>query len=209
MRDWECREREPSGARPAHRSNRRLGLRATASAIASAGSSTISSCVTKGRFLPVATCNQPAAWASAAVWCDFADDAKASGGVKPRIALRSNGATPMSGADWFPGARLNHAEHALRHERDDAVVIVHSMERSPTRTLSWRDRGNHVRKMAERLRALDVTPGDRLLQRPATGLSRQFRSKRSLGSSGRMRQRVVRARIDQSDPAALRVSVEK
>jgi acetoacetyl-CoA synthetase len=69
----------------------------------------------------------------------------------------------MPGAEWFPGARLNYAEHALRFERGDAIAMIHSAEGSPPRTISWTELGNSVRKMAERLRALDVGPADRVV----------------------------------------------
>src|SRR5262245_930813 len=32
-------------------------------------------------------------------------------------AQRALGSRKMPGAQWFPGARLNYAQHALRHER--------------------------------------------------------------------------------------------
>ena len=38
-------------------------------------------------------------------------------------------ASGMPGADWFPGARLNYAEHALRHEREGADALLSLSER--------------------------------------------------------------------------------
>ena len=32
----------------------------------------------------------------------------------------------MPGAEWFPGARLNYAEHALRPRERDDVAIWHA-----------------------------------------------------------------------------------
>lgn len=69
----------------------------------------------------------------------------------------------MPGAKWFPGARLNYAEHALQYERGDAIAIVHAREGRRPRALSWSELGSCVRKMAERLRALGVEPGDRIV----------------------------------------------
>src|SRR5262245_34417552 len=34
----------------------------------------------------------------------------------------------MPGAKWFPGARVNFAEHVLRFERPDAPAILHRSE---------------------------------------------------------------------------------
>ncbi len=68
----------------------------------------------------------------------------------------------MPGADWFPGARLNYAEHILRHERPDAEALVHFSERTPITTLSWIDLGNRVRTLATELRTMGVKPGDRV-----------------------------------------------
>lgn len=69
----------------------------------------------------------------------------------------------MPGAEWFPGARLNYAEHALRYERADAVALIHMTEGGSPRTLSWGDLGNGVRKLAARLRSLGLAPGDRVI----------------------------------------------
>jgi acetoacetyl-CoA synthetase len=69
----------------------------------------------------------------------------------------------MPGAKWFPGARLNYAQHALRHERPDADALVFLSERSPLARLSWEDLGNQVRILATQLRKLGVKAGDRVV----------------------------------------------
>src|SRR5579859_2434949 len=66
----------------------------------------------------------------------------------------------MPGAQWFPGARLNYAQHALRNERPNATALVHMSERSP---LSWEELGAKVRILATQLRKLNVKPGDRVV----------------------------------------------
>ena len=38
------------------------------------------------------------------------------------------GSRAMPGAEWFPGARLNYAEHVLRARDPDAVAIRHASE---------------------------------------------------------------------------------
>ncbi len=69
----------------------------------------------------------------------------------------------MPGADWFPGARLNYAQHALRHERPDGDALLYSSERAPLGRLSWPELGGKVRVLATQLRRLDVRPGDRVV----------------------------------------------
>ena len=71
----------------------------------------------------------------------------------------------MPGARWFEGSRTNYAEHLLRREATapDEVAVVHSSERRPLATLTWRQLGDHVRTVAERLRGLGVGPGDRVV----------------------------------------------
>jgi acetoacetyl-CoA synthetase len=68
----------------------------------------------------------------------------------------------MPGAVWFPGATLNYAEHALRHEDEDEVVLV---ARSQTREPIEMTRGelrDEVARVRAGLRRLGVGPGDRV-----------------------------------------------
>jgi len=73
------------------------------------------------------------------------------------------GSRAMPGAEWFPGSRLNYAEHALRHEREGADVLLYLSERRPLSALSWTELGAKVRKLGTRLRSLGVAPGDRVV----------------------------------------------
>jgi acetoacetyl-CoA synthetase len=73
------------------------------------------------------------------------------------------GRREMPGAQWFPGARLNYAEHALRHERPGTTALLHLDERGPLRALPWEQLGSQVRRVATRLRDLGVGPGDRVV----------------------------------------------
>ncbi len=68
----------------------------------------------------------------------------------------------MPGAEWFPGARLNYAEHALRHERPGATrcCICPSGSRSADVV---DELGGKVRILATQLRKLGVKPGDRVV----------------------------------------------
>lgn len=69
----------------------------------------------------------------------------------------------MPGADWFPGARLNYCEHALRHERPGADALLYKNERQPLAALSWPDLAGKVRTFAQQLRRLGVARGDRVV----------------------------------------------
>ncbi len=72
------------------------------------------------------------------------------------------GRREMPGAEWFPGAKLNYAEHALRHERPGADAVYHLSERTPLSRISWPELGNRVRVLATELRKLGIRPGDRV-----------------------------------------------
>lgn len=72
----------------------------------------------------------------------------------------------MPGAKWFPGARVNYAEHLMRYEakaRSGEVAIHHLAENRPLATMSWALLGTQVRKLATRLRELGIQPGDRVV----------------------------------------------
>jgi acetoacetyl-CoA synthetase len=72
------------------------------------------------------------------------------------------GRRSMPGAQWFPGARLNYAQHVLRRESAGGDVLLHVSEMQPLTALSWEALGNSVRVLATELRALGVVPGDRV-----------------------------------------------
>jgi len=73
------------------------------------------------------------------------------------------GRRSMPGAEWFPGARLNYAQHVLRRESAGGDVLLHVSETRPLSALSWDTLGNRVRTLATELRALGVVPGDRVV----------------------------------------------
>ncbi|MEU4656965.1 acetoacetate--CoA ligase [Streptomyces sp. NPDC023723] len=70
----------------------------------------------------------------------------------------------MPGAQWFPGATLNYAEHALRAAatRADEPALLHVDETHETRPVSWAELRRQVGSLAAELRALGVRPGDRV-----------------------------------------------
>jgi acetoacetyl-CoA synthetase len=74
------------------------------------------------------------------------------------------GRRTMPGADWFPGARLNYAEHILRHAARPAAgdALLFAGENVPLQTASWDSLATSVRTLATYLRARGVQPGDRV-----------------------------------------------
>jgi acetoacetyl-CoA synthetase len=70
---------------------------------------------------------------------------------------------PMPRTRWFPGTNMNYAEHVLRHEHTgdaDRTMLHHSSELRTMQTASWADIAGAVRKLATRLRAMGIGPGD-------------------------------------------------
>ena len=72
------------------------------------------------------------------------------------------GRASMPGAQWFPGARLNYAEHVLRHERPGAAALLAASECAPLTQVDWTEFAGQVRILGTQLRALGVRPGDRV-----------------------------------------------
>jgi acetoacetyl-CoA synthetase len=73
------------------------------------------------------------------------------------------GAREMPGAEWFPGARLNYAEHALGtdEDRDRVAVVARSQTREPIE-LTFGELREQVALARAGLRRLGVGPGDRV-----------------------------------------------
>ncbi len=68
----------------------------------------------------------------------------------------------MPGAEWFPGARVNYAEHLFRGKDPGAVAIVHASELREQAELTWRELREQTARIAAGLRALGVERGDRV-----------------------------------------------
>ncbi|MEV7210809.1 MULTISPECIES: acetoacetate--CoA ligase [unclassified Streptomyces] len=70
----------------------------------------------------------------------------------------------MPGAQWFPGATLNYAEHALRaaDTRPDETALLHVDETHEPTPVTWAELRRQVGSLAAELRALGVRPGDRV-----------------------------------------------
>jgi len=69
----------------------------------------------------------------------------------------------MPGAKWFPGARLNYAQHVLRQERQGADAVLFMSENTLPTAVTWEDFAGQVRILATQLRKLGVKPGDRVV----------------------------------------------
>ncbi|WP_433548629.1 acetoacetate--CoA ligase [Streptomyces sp. CA-294286] len=72
----------------------------------------------------------------------------------------------MPGAQWFPGATLNYAEHALRAAEDPSraaePALLHVDENQRPDSVTWAELRRQVGSLAAELRALGVRPGDRV-----------------------------------------------
>jgi acetoacetyl-CoA synthetase len=69
----------------------------------------------------------------------------------------------MPGAEWFPGTRLNYAEHVFRDRDDAETAILHASELRELSELSWGGLRSRVAAVAGGLRDLGVEPGDRVV----------------------------------------------
>jgi acetoacetyl-CoA synthetase len=81
------------------------------------------------------------------------------GSERPREALA---ARVMPGADWFPGTTLNYAEEVLRRAPRDAPALLVMAEDAPLREISFEEFRVQVGALAQTLRDLGVSPGDRV-----------------------------------------------
>ncbi len=97
-------------------------------------------------------------WAS--LWDYF--DVRASHPAERVLAQRA-----MPGARWFPGARLNYAEHVFRNAVGDRPALVFRTEttalRPETSEVSWDELRRAVASVAAVLRELGVVAGDRVV----------------------------------------------
>ncbi|MEU3370297.1 acetoacetate--CoA ligase [Streptomyces sp. NPDC006660] len=96
-------------------------------------------------------------WQAVAAWFDI----RFSSPYEAVLADRT-----MPGAQWFPGATLNYAEHALRAAEDPAragePALLHVDETHEPVETGWAELRRQVGSLAAELRALGVRPGDRV-----------------------------------------------
>ena len=69
----------------------------------------------------------------------------------------------MPGAQWFPGAELNYAEHIFRSATNERPALIFQSEREPLREVSWSEMRTKVSSIAHTLRSLGVQRGDRVV----------------------------------------------
>jgi acetoacetyl-CoA synthetase len=87
------------------------------------------------------------------------------GGVLPHTPYeRVLGRREMPGAQWFPGAMLNYAEHAVGtgEDADTVAVVAHSQTRPPVE-LTFGQLRDQVARVRAGLRRLGVGRGDRVV----------------------------------------------
>ena len=73
------------------------------------------------------------------------------------------GSREMPGAEWFPGTRLNYAEHVFAGKDPSETAILHASELRELSELSWGELRAQVAAVAAGLRALGVERGDRVV----------------------------------------------
>ncbi|MCU1624677.1 MAG: acetoacetate--CoA ligase [Frankiales bacterium] len=93
-------------------------------------------------------------------WQAVADFFEVDFDGRAEVAL---GKRQMPGAQWFPGATLNFAQHLLRHGDDqrDAVIVVG--EGGGRASITFGELRAQVASVAARLLELGVEPGDRVV----------------------------------------------
>jgi acetoacetyl-CoA synthetase len=89
------------------------------------------------------------------VWDFF--DVQADGAREPVLASQQ-----MPGAEWYPNARLNYAEHVFRHANAKAPALIARSEESPVREVSWAELQRDTGALAAKMRALGIVAGDRV-----------------------------------------------
>jgi acetoacetyl-CoA synthetase len=72
------------------------------------------------------------------------------------------GSRAMPGAEWFPGARLNYAEHLLREREPGSVALRHASELRPLAETTWEELEALSARIAGGLRSLGLGHGDRV-----------------------------------------------
>ncbi len=72
------------------------------------------------------------------------------------------GKREMPGAEWFPGTRLNYAEHVFRGHEDAEIALVHASELRELTETTWGELRAEVARVAAGLRELGVGEGDRV-----------------------------------------------
>ena len=69
----------------------------------------------------------------------------------------------MPGAQWFPGAELNYAQHVFRNMTNERPALIFQSETQQMMEVSWEDLYRQVARVAATLRSLGVQRGDRVV----------------------------------------------
>ncbi len=93
-------------------------------------------------------------WAS--IWEFF--DIKASQPYRAVLTERK-----MPGAQWFPGAKLNYAEHVFRNATSGRPALLFQSESQPLTEVSWDELYRKVSTVAAALRSMGIQAGDRVV----------------------------------------------
>ena len=93
-------------------------------------------------------------WAS--LWEFF--DIQSSGSYEAVLGRRE-----MPGAEWFPGAELNYAEHVFRGAHEEGPALVHTSELRPLGETGWDELEARVAAFAAGLSGMGVGRGDRVV----------------------------------------------
>jgi len=72
------------------------------------------------------------------------------------------GRREMPGAEWFPGARLNYAEHIFRGKADGDLAVQFASERHGPESWTWSELRARTAALAAGLRSAGVGVGDRV-----------------------------------------------
>ena len=92
----------------------------------------------------------------AAIWEFF--DIQADGDASTVLVDGS-----MPGAKWFPGVRLNYAEHIFRNASQDTPALIARSENQPLQEISWAELEAATGALAATLKAMGVQAGDRVV----------------------------------------------
>jgi acetoacetyl-CoA synthetase len=120
------------------------------------------------------------------------------------------GSRAMPGAQWFPGATLNYAEHALTPGGDDDIAVIYAREDGFERTVTRGELRELVGRARRGLVALGVGRGDRVVALAPNSVETlvTFLAAASLGAiwsscSPDFGARAVHDRFAQIEPAVL------
>jgi acetoacetyl-CoA synthetase len=89
------------------------------------------------------------------IWSYF--DIQSDGDREPALGRRE-----MPGAQWFPNARLNFAEHVFRNATPEQPAVIARSEDGAVQHISWAELERSTAALAATLRGWGVRPGDRV-----------------------------------------------